>query len=555
MSDKSDTFVKHVPCDSCGSRDNASLFSDGHTHCFGCGARSGGASTASVASVRIKGMVSGEFGPLPVRGITEETCRKFDYQKGELRGEPVHIANYRDAKGAPCGQKIRTPDKKFTWTGNARDAVLFGQHIWGSGGKIVVVTEGEIDCMTMAQVQGLKWPVVSVVNGAQGAEKSIKNSLQWLDTFEKIVLMFDQDDAGRTAAKKCAELFKPGKCAIATLPLKDANDMLKAKRSAELISCMWQAKPFRPDGILTSDEVWDRFQKLPDTPICGKFTHPGLEAMLMGIRRGTIITVCAGTGIGKSEFTRSICRDLVKQGCKAGYIALEEDCTRTALSLVGLELGRRLHLEPGMGREDPKVKAAWDKMFIDKVFFDNHHGSSDLAPLLSKIRYMRVALGVDFVVLDHITIAMSGSEHDDERRALDQFMTALASLVSETGLTLICVTQLNRPKEQGHEDGGQTHMRQLRGSGGIGQASFVVIGLERNQQDDKRQNLVLIRVLKNRDVGPTGIAGYLEYQPLSGRLIPCNEAPSSDASGKFTGIPTTSVKKAEVQAAARKAKF
>lgn len=32
-------FIKHIPCEACGSKDNAGLYTDGHTHCFGCGHR------------------------------------------------------------------------------------------------------------------------------------------------------------------------------------------------------------------------------------------------------------------------------------------------------------------------------------------------------------------------------------------------------------------------------------------------------------------------------------------------------------------------------------
>lgn len=31
------TFVKHIPCPSCGSKDNRGVWSDGHEWCFGCG--------------------------------------------------------------------------------------------------------------------------------------------------------------------------------------------------------------------------------------------------------------------------------------------------------------------------------------------------------------------------------------------------------------------------------------------------------------------------------------------------------------------------------------
>jgi twinkle protein len=58
-----------------------------------------------------------------------------------------------------------------------REAQLFGQHLWRTSGKRVIVTEGEIDAMSMSQVQDNKWPVVSVKNGANGAYKALQESL------------------------------------------------------------------------------------------------------------------------------------------------------------------------------------------------------------------------------------------------------------------------------------------------------------------------------------------------------------------------------------------
>jgi twinkle protein len=90
--------------------------------------------------------------------------------------------------------------------------------------------------------------------------------------------------------------------------------------------------------------------------------------------------------------------------------------------------------------------------------------------------------------------------------------------VEELGIGLILVSHLKRPEGKGHEEGAQTSLSQLRGSGAIAQLSDIVIGLERNQQDEKQQHLTCVRVLKNRFSGETGIACYLRYSPETGRL-------------------------------------
>jgi twinkle protein len=109
----------------------------------------------------------------------------------------------------------------------------------------------------------------------------------------------------------------------------------------------------------------------------------------------------------------------------------------------------------------------------------------------------------------------------DERRLIDRTMTALRSLVQETGMGMILVSHLKRPEGKGHENGAQTSLAQLRGSAAIAQLSDMVIGLERDQQDDESKNITTIRILKNRFSGETGTAGALRYEPETGRLREC----------------------------------
>ena len=136
---------------------------------------------------------------------------------------------------------------------------------------------------------------------------------------------------------------------------------------------------------------------------------------------------------------------------------------------------------------------------------------------------MIVSLGCKRIFLDHISIVVSGMDTDEdggERKAIDKLMTNLRSLVEETGATMFVVSHLKRPEKKGHEEGAQVSLSQLRGSGAIAQLSDMVIGLERNQQGDN-PNVVTLRVLKNRFSGDTGISGYLEYDPETGRLKDC----------------------------------
>ena len=140
-----------------------------------------------------------------------------------------------------------------------------------------------------------------------------------------------------------------------------------------------------------------------------------------------------------------------------------------------------------------------------------------------------MAKGLDckFIFLDHISIVVSSQEYGDERRAIDEVMTKLRMLVQELNIHLGVVTHLKRISGDGHEGGSQVALSHLRGSQGIAQLSDMVLGLERDSQneDEELRNTTLIRVLKNRFSGDTGPASYLRYDRNTGRQV---EIDSSD---------------------------
>ena len=126
---------------------------------------------------------------------------------------------------------------------------------------------------------------------------------------------------------------------------------------------------------------------------------------------------------------------------------------------------------------------------------------------------------VDFIILDHVSIVVSGNNDGDERKAIDALMTNLRSLAEETQAGIIVVSHLRRPQgDKGHEDGANVSLAQLRGSGAIAQLSDGVVGVERNMRDDENSNQVKLVVLKNRFVGDVGTADTLYYDTKTGRM-------------------------------------
>lgn len=516
------TFIQHLPCGNCGSSDANSLYSDGHQFCFACEAYvHGDGESKQVEQKRDRGLITGEYQALSKRRLTEETCRKFGYQIADFKGKKVHVAPYYDVTGTIVAQKVRFPDKEFTVLGNLKQAGLFGSQLWSSGKKIVV-TEGEVDCLSVSQVQGNKWPVVSIPNGAQGAKKSLQKSLEYLSAFEEVILMFDQDEEGIKAMASCAELFEPGKVKIARLPLKDASECLQKGREQDIISAIWNAKPYRPDGVIDGSELWESITK-EETVVSLEYPWKALTEITRGMRKGELVTLTAGSGIGKSAIVREIAYNLLDRGETVGMLMLEENPKRTALGLMGIHLNKPIHInKSGVTNEDLE-DAFKHTVGSGNCYLYNHFGSTAIENLLARIRYLARGCGCSWIILDHLSIVVSGLGDGDERRLIDNAMTHLRTLVEETGVGMFLVSHLRRPEgDKGHEQGAKTSLSQLRGSHSIAQLSDIVIGLERNQQGDN-PNTTTLRVLKNRFTGETGVAGYLFYDRDTGRLSEVDE--------------------------------
>ena len=463
-------------------------------------------------------IISVEYRPLNKRGISEETCKKFGYGIGTLGGEQVQVAQYRDDKGTVVAQKVRTQNKSFSILGDGKSLNLFGQHLWSNEGRMVVVTEGEIDALSISQAQGNKWPVVSVANGAAGAAKNIQRSIEWLEGFENVVFMFDEDEPGQKAAVDCALLLSPGKAKIAKLPVKDANEMVKSGKEKELISAIWQAKVYRPDGVIAGEDMWEEVIA-DDQKQSVDYPWIGLIDKTFGIRMGEVVTLCSGTGQGKSSVCREWQHWLLSKGFKIGIISLEENIKYSAHSLMGIDLNCPPHRWAANEiTEEQKLEAFKNTVGNGNCVLYDHWGSLDSNNLLNRVRYMARGMGCTHLFLDHLSIVISGLGDGDERRLIDNLMTSLRSLVEELQISLFIVSHLRRPEGRAHEEGSIVSLSHLRGSASIAHLSDQVLALERDQQSAQNSNITTIRVLKNRYSGDTGVACQVNYCPESGRL-------------------------------------
>lgn len=530
-------LLRKGPCGDCGSSDACCTYDDGHTHCFSCQktrAGSGGSASGAPRKPKVpQEFIQGEVSALSARRINAETCAKFNYRVGKsYSGKPVQIAHYYDKDGELVAQKLRDPDKEFPWIGESKKAALFGQQLWRDKGKRVVVTEGEIDAMSVSQLQGNKWPVVSIQNGAGNAKKSISDQLDWLLGFDEIVLMFDDDEAGRKAAKECAPLFPAKRCKIARIDgFKDANDALKAGQGAKVIAATFEAKEYRPDGIVTLKEIAQAASRPPQR---GRpWFLPELDEATLGLHFGQLVLLGGGSGTGKTHVAMHQADCDLLNGFPIALHLMESDPEQSVRTLAGLRAGRNY---TELTEDVDPAQLAADIAELAKgpeVHILDSQGANDWASIRDRIRHLTHANGVRIHYVDNLTTLAAGSELD-EKEAVEEIVSEAAGLVVELDISIIMVSHLATPEGKPHEEGGRVMLRHFRGSRAVGYWSWIVVGLERNSQaeDDATRFATCWRILKCRPKGSsTGRTTWTTYNPHTAKLSPC-EAPQSDSAKK-----------------------
>ena len=333
--------VGRLSCPRCGSRDNVAQYDDGGQHCFtpGCGYHLSSSFTMPTNEVQASQEIDpilGSYKAIPSRKIPEETCRSFGYFQGVYGDSKAYYWPIYDKERRLTGYKIRKPKKQFVQHGSNPDNTFLGQEKWSGGGKLLVVFEGEYDCLAYAAVRKT-WPCVSLPNGADSADKCIRSNLDWLLKFEEVILCFDGDDHGQKAAQKAVQLLPPRRGKIGTIQgYKDANEALVAGDSKAIMTMVWSATEYEPDGIISGSKLLEMVLEDPKVE-SAEYPYSFLNSKLHGLRKGELVTITAGTGIGKSTFVAETAYDLlVRQKETVGYVALELLAVLLVWSLITL---------------------------------------------------------------------------------------------------------------------------------------------------------------------------------------------------------------------------
>ena len=518
------------PCEFCGSSDAFASYEDGVGTCFSCNKSkklneerdepityTNNDNITNISSYSSYGISS--------RNISKEVVDHYGVKMSTTPdGKPgSHYYPYTK-KNNIVAYKERILPKDFRIHGDFTNVELFGQSI-SVGNRMLVITEGELDAMAVCEAFYRKskklYPCVSIPSAS--AIKIVLEQRDWINKFDTVVLMFDQDEAGEKCTAAVAKMIPAGKVKIAKLPKKDPCAVLSELGSQTLERCVWDAQPWSPAGIVVGEQIWKQFtdrQNIESVPYPDCLE--GLNRKLKGIRHGEITLFTSGTGSGKSTVIKEIVLDLLhKTDQKVGLISLEESIGDTAEKFISMEL--RKNIIDTVDPEDDETRSAFNSVFgNENLILLDHQGSVGDSTLIEKIEYMAL-MGCKYLVLDHITIAVSeGSEGLSGNEAVDKIMSDLLKIVKKHNIWLGLISHLRKSQggTKSFEEGKLASIDDIKGSGSIKQISFDIISFARNllAESDSERNVIKFRVLKSRFTGLTGSAGSATYDHKTSRL-------------------------------------
>lgn len=564
-------IVGDMPCPSCRAigRDRTGnhlmVFADGNAHCNRCGYSEiqTKASTAAdgvhlaMTSPGVSTTVPFDLSAfqaypiksLPNRGISRETCELYGVRAtvSQTDGQTIQDVLFpltTKENPEPVGVKTRTPDKNFYLKGESTtDDTFFGYHVamaalkaLPSASRTLYVTEGEFDAMALSQVLSSLSkadkvpPVVSIRHGSKTAARAISNNKELIEFATKVVMVTDNDLEGILAAEQASRVIGT-KAHVAKLPMKDANDMLLAGREKELKKAVLEAKRYMPAALATVDDIMDDILAPPEYGI--SYPWPSLTDLTFGIKRGLLIGVAAGVGIGKTDFFSQLEAHIIgehKQG--VGLFKLEQPPSRSIKSIAGKIAHKPFH-RPDVSYNQQELIDTVESL-RDYVYVYNHFGFKCWADIKADIRTL-TGYGVGFFFIDPLTALISHEK--DEHKALNEMMEEMAALTQELNITIFYSSHLNPPdrSSKSHEEGGKVKESQLYGSRAMIRWSHYIFGLERNKHavdeagnpDMVERNTTKFVLLKDREHGRTG-SFKIYYNPETSDYLEPTEPQSSD---------------------------
>ncbi len=471
------------------------------------------------------------------RGITDETYKayacRFKYNETSGDVEEVFYPYTQDYKAA--GYKVRkTPIKDFYSVGKiGKNSELFGQWKWKEhNSRDVLLCAGELD--TLAAHQMLEnyrkskngdfvTPVVSSAIGESGSYKQVQLQYEWLDKATRVIVCYDNDEAGKEAVKKLVGVLPKNKMYVMRLSLKDAQEYLEKGKEKQFISAFFSAPAYSPDGIVGSGELMASIKEqaaIPKIPL-PSFMHKVQKQMAGGIPLGVMCNLASASGTGKSTFIDEIVYYLIfNSPHKVGVITLESDKAQYGIKMLSRHVGQKIDLIESVEDklaflESESTEAAATELFKMpdgsdrfKIIEDRDGGLSSIKALIMELI---IACDCKVIICDPISDLTEGLANEEQA----SFCKWMKGVLKSHGVTFlnVCHVRKSSGNQKANSTGADMHEEDIFGSGSLIKSSACNLLFTRNKEadDEVERNTTYMKMSKCRWSGVTGMSGQYYY--------------------------------------------
>ena len=491
---------------------------------------------------KIKGYTGTD--PKGYRGISLETSKKYmvRYQYDEETGEVSHQYYGITQGGKAAGFKIRQASPKdFRSVGvTGKHCDLFGEASFkNASGRFLVLSSGELDALSAFEMFEATRknkddfepiPVLSATIGESGAAKQYALRLELFERFERIVVIPDQDEAGKAALKEIVKVIPKGKMFVMNLPMKDCNEMLVAGKARQFTDCFWKMSAYTPDGIIGSGDISDKMREELSTPKIPlpPFMHKLQKMMAGGIPLGRIVNLGSASGTGKSTIVDEMLYYWIfNSPHKIGVVSLESDSGQYGLKVLSRHISQKIELfetpeeaiafinQPWVLEKERELLYTEDGQHRWHLVEDRDGGTESMKAQIIKLI---VECGCKVIVLDPLQDILDGMSNEEQA----VFLRWLKGMIKSHGVTFINVNHVRKSGggQKANSVGADLHEEDFAGSSTIFKSGACNLIFSRNKEaeDEIERNTTHLKMSKCRWTGYTGMSGEYYYHNESHTL-------------------------------------
>lgn len=455
------------------------------------------------------------------RGISQETTEKYQITVRNDRQDVLCFPFY-DENGVLQFIKYRNTDpesiKRFgkEYCEAECKPILFGMNLCNIENKTLVMTEGQIDSISLTEA-GIE-NAVSVPTGVKGFTW-IPYCCDWLNSFETLIVFGDYEKGHITLVDDMSRRFHGVVKHIKEedyRDCKDANDILRKYGKEYLRSCVLGAIPVAVDHVKSGDDVEPinpKDIKKLETPF-----YTVNRVLHGGIPYGGLTIITSKSGVGKTPLALQFCVNALKYGKKI-FIYSGEMSNGSTISTIQFQVAGSKNIQSirnQYGDFESCIDTHTQKKIKDwyrgKIFVydDSPHKVGEEKDIIKTIRKVVTRNEIEVVLIDNLMTAMTmynSSVRNNELQKTTEFIEELVAIAKELNIVIILVAHKRKAGDKSDEDENDS----ISGSANIANLSAVTFSYNMPTSKDINDGEIKeeqrwLSIAKNRFFG-TRISG------------------------------------------------